>query len=56
MSLQEFFAMGGHGPYIWWSYGVTAALMIAEAYLVIKNKRTILGRLARMARLKKVEE
>lgn len=31
-SLQDFFIMGGHGPYVWACYGITFALML---YLVI---------------------
>ncbi|MFA7096904.1 MAG: heme exporter protein CcmD [Gammaproteobacteria bacterium] len=42
MSMMEFFAMGGHGPYIWGSYGVMAALMIWEARQVIARKRRAL--------------
>lgn len=29
MSLQEFFAMGDHGFYVWWSYGATLLVIIA---------------------------
>jgi len=32
-SAAEFFAMGGYGLYVWSSYGVTAALMLAEPLL-----------------------
>ena len=30
----EFFAMGGYGLYVWGSYGVMAAWMLAEPLLV----------------------
>lgn len=28
MNLQEFFAMGKHGFYVWWSYGMTFLVII----------------------------
>lgn len=43
MSVMEFLAMGGHGPYIWGSYGVMALLMIIEARQVIVRKRKALS-------------
>lgn len=30
MNLQEFLAMGGHGFYVWSSFGIVAAVMIAN--------------------------
>jgi len=50
-SISEFFAMGGYGFYVWGSYGVTALFMLIEVILVIRNKRTIMQRLARMVRM-----
>ena len=32
-SASEFFAMGGYGLYVWGSYAVAAALMLAEPLL-----------------------
>jgi len=43
--------MGGYAFYVWGSYGVTAVFMLIEVILVIRNKRTILQRLARMVRM-----
>ncbi|MFA5530607.1 MAG: heme exporter protein CcmD [Thiohalomonadaceae bacterium] len=43
MSVMEFLAMGGHGPYIWGSYGVMALLMVIEARQVIARKRKALS-------------
>jgi len=43
MSVMEFLAMGGHGPYIWGSYGVMALLMVIEARQVIARKRKTLS-------------
>ena len=50
-SISEFFEMGGYAFYVWGSYGVTALFMLVEVILVIRNKRTILQRLARMVRM-----
>jgi heme exporter protein D len=50
-SVSEFFAMGGYAFYVWGSYGVTALFMLIEVILVIRNKRTIVQRLARMVRM-----
>jgi heme exporter protein D len=36
-SLSEFMAMKGYGLYVWGSYGVTAALMLAEPWLVRRH-------------------
>jgi len=49
--MSEWFAMGGHGFYIWGSFGVTAVFMITETVLVIRYKRTLLQRLGRMLRM-----
>lgn len=54
--MSEFFAMGGYGLYVWGSFGVTAALMLAEPLLLRKRRQDILRRLARMARLNAMEE
>ncbi len=47
--MSEFFAMGGHGFYIWVSYAVTALCMIIEVIAVIRGKRTVEKRLVRLA-------
>jgi len=33
-SLTEFFAMGGHGLYVWLAYGATALVLVGNAYVV----------------------
>jgi heme exporter protein D len=38
-SLSEFLSMKGYGLYVWGSYGVTAALMLAEPWLVRRHLR-----------------
>ncbi len=49
--MAEWFAMGGHGLYIWWSFGVTALFMIVETVLVVRRRRTLVQRLGRMIRM-----
>jgi len=49
--MAEFFAMGGHGFYIWTSYGVTFLFLGIEVFLLIRKKKTIMQRLARIARM-----
>ena len=48
--MSEFFAMGGHGFYIWSSYAVTALFMIIEVIAVVRSQRTVVKRLTRLAR------
>jgi len=48
--VSDFLAMGGHGFYIWASYGVTALFMIVEVIAVMHSTRTVERRLARLAR------
>ena len=48
--MSEFFAMGGRGFYVWMSYGITALCMIVEVIVLLRSKKTVLERLARMVR------
>ena len=41
-SASDFFAMGGHGLYVWGSYGVTALLMLVEPWLAARRRRNAL--------------
>jgi len=36
---NEFFSMGGHGLYVWGSYGAMALLMAVEPVLVVMRHR-----------------
>ena len=44
-SASEFFAMGGYGLYVWGSFGVTAAVMVMEVFLVKQRRRQVLRNL-----------
>ena len=52
-SVAEFFHMGGYAWYVWGSYGVTFALMAAETVALLRGRRRVVRRLARMNRLKR---
>jgi len=41
-SASEFLAMGGYGFFVWGSFAVTAAFMIAEPLLVAARRRRAL--------------
>lgn len=41
-SWSDFFSMRGYGLYVWGSYVVTAALMLAEPWLVARHRRQAL--------------
>jgi heme exporter protein D len=49
-SLSDFLAMGGYAGYVWWSFGITAACMVAEPLLVGRRRRAIITRLQRQLR------
>ena len=49
-SAAEFFAMGGYGLYVWTSYAVCAACMLAEPLLARHRHRQSLRDAARQAR------
>ncbi len=43
-SFSDFGSMGGYGLYVWGSFGVTAALMIAEAFWTRRGRQNALTR------------
>ncbi len=49
--MSEFFYMGGYALYVWGSFGVTAALMAIELYLLRQNRIEIEKRVHRMQRM-----
>ena len=44
----EFFAMGGYGLYVWGSYGLVFAWMVAEPVLVARRHSDALKRVLQM--------
>jgi heme exporter protein D len=41
-SWSDFFHMGGYAFYVWWSYGVTAALVVGEILLLRSHRQKAL--------------
>jgi heme exporter protein D len=50
-AVKEFFHMGGYALYVWGSFGVTALLMIVEPLLLARQRKEMVRRLRRLARL-----
>ena len=45
-SWSDFVAMGGYGLYVWGSFGMTAAILVAEV-LMLRSRRAALARMDR---------
>lgn len=45
MSIQEFFHMGGYGFYVWFSYGLTAIVLIFNVVQSLSLQRKTLREL-----------
>jgi heme exporter protein D len=46
-SFDAFLAMGGYGFYVWGSYAVTSALLVAEMALLRMRRRAVMNALQR---------
>lgn len=46
-TLQDFIAMGGHGPFVWASYGVAVLVIIYNIAQPIIRRKEVLKRLNR---------
>jgi heme exporter protein D len=46
-SPQDFFAMGGYGSYVWGSYAVATACIVAELWILRRRRRTLKRTLSR---------
>ena len=46
MTMQEFFAMGGYGFYVWTSYGLTFIVLLANIIIPVVQRRQFLRALA----------
>jgi heme exporter protein D len=56
VSVAEFFHMGGYALYVWSSFGVTAALMLAEPILLRQRRRNVLQRIRRLKQIRREEQ
>jgi heme exporter protein D len=48
--MKEFLHQGGYAFFVWGAYGMTFALLAAEAVALMINQRTILARVGRWVR------
>ncbi|UTW49689.1 heme exporter protein CcmD [Bacterioplanoides sp. SCSIO 12839] len=56
-SMTEFFAMGGHGFYVWLAYGLSSAIILLNILLpVIRRRRLIKEQAQRLRRERKSQE
>ena len=46
-SPQDFLAMGGYGVYVWGSYAVATACIVAELWFLGRRRRTLMRALSR---------
>ncbi|MFW1677706.1 heme exporter protein CcmD [Pontibacter sp. JAM-7] len=52
-SLSEFFAMGGHGLYVWLSYAIALVVLILNVINPVMQKKKVLADLSRRLRREK---
>ena len=55
-SANEFFAMGGYGLYVWGSFGVCAAALALEPFLLSRRRQAILQSLRRHALAEQMDQ
>ncbi|MCF7985998.1 MAG: heme exporter protein CcmD [Methylovulum sp.] len=46
MNLQEFLAMGGYAFYVWVSYGICFAVLLANIVLPVMQRKQLIRQLA----------
>ncbi|WP_019673806.1 heme exporter protein CcmD [Psychrobacter lutiphocae] len=44
-SVQEFLAMGKHGPYVWSTWGITVAVIVGFIFYSIHQRHRLLNQL-----------
>ena len=55
-SFADFIAMGGHGFYVWFSYGTSIVVVVANVVVVRRSRRRYVRELADTARRKQAAE
>ncbi|WP_373976036.1 heme exporter protein CcmD [Chitinibacter sp. SCUT-21] len=55
-SWAEFFAMGGYGVYVWWSFAVCATGLCIEGVLLRINRAQTLAQIRRAQMLAKIND
>ncbi len=46
IEVNEFFAMGGYGAYVWSAYGISAVVLAGNVLMSRRAERALLARLA----------
>ncbi len=54
-AIREFFHMGGYAFYVWSAYGVALIVLVANVIVPIARARELRTRLARQARMERME-
>ncbi|MGB0833386.1 MAG: heme exporter protein CcmD [Psychrobium sp.] len=49
-SFSDFIAMGGHGFYVWWSYGIAFALLLTLTIVSVRRRKSLLKQIAKRAK------
>ncbi len=49
-SISDFFAMGGHGFYVWLSYGLSFVLIAANFIMPVLKRKQLRRDMARLSR------
>ena len=44
-SISDFFAMGGYAFYVWGSFGLTAVVMLGEAWVIRRQRAELIRHL-----------
>ncbi len=55
-TFAEFIAMGGHGFYVWFSYGASLLVVIANVVVVRRSRLRYIRELGDMARRRQTAE
>jgi heme exporter protein D len=55
-SWSEFFAMGGYAFFVWWSYGLTLAVIVLNIVMPVVQRRKVIKRVKRAIRREQLQE
>lgn len=55
MNITEFISMGGYGPFVWSSIGLTLMMIIFEIITVRKQFNKVVQRIKRIQQIRKVD-
>jgi len=55
-SWSEFFAMGGYAFFVWWSYGLTLAVIVLNIVMPVVQRKKVIKRVKRAIRREQLQE